>query len=189
LGGRTSSLARLASSGPASRNSISSPSILCHSIKAWETSLVKQLLSISHALWSCCSGILHHHMELAARILEAETLCTRSRCSLPWDYRIFCPVINHSCPTNPLPKSSITLSQCNSNGYQPLNLPMPMDSSNGIPNSNKCRIPWQLSYLASQPSLELIPLRYPHQYFLPVLHLMQTSPILLITSMMYLGSL
>jgi len=46
----------------------------CQSIKAWETSLVKQLLSISHVMWTCQNGILHHHMESAAQLLEAKTL-------------------------------------------------------------------------------------------------------------------
>ena len=46
----------------------------CQSIKAWETALVKQLLAISHAMWTCHNGILHHRMESAARLLEAETL-------------------------------------------------------------------------------------------------------------------
>jgi len=34
-------------------------------------------MSISHAMWSCHNGILHHHMELPTRILEAETLHTQ----------------------------------------------------------------------------------------------------------------
>jgi len=46
-------------------------------VKTWETALVCQLLSISHAMWTCHNGILHHHTESAARLQEAAALQTQ----------------------------------------------------------------------------------------------------------------
>ena len=48
-----------------------------HHVKTWETALVCQLLSISHAMWTCHNGILHHCTESAAWLQEVAALRTQ----------------------------------------------------------------------------------------------------------------
>jgi len=87
-----------------------------HSIKAWETSMVKQLLSISMPCGPAAMVFFTTVWNQLLGFWRLRPSAPRSRHSLPWNSRTSCLVTNHSCPTNSLPKFFVTPFQPNNSG-------------------------------------------------------------------------